>query len=230
MEIIVYGDIHGCLEEFQELRKIVPKNKMEICVGDLIDRGEYKGEVIEYVRLNGIKSVMGNHEYKHLRKFLGNDVTLDNDQLEVYSTLKKVDLEFIQNLPIFLKFDNTTILHAGINNKIFLKEEGSYKVSHLLYFRDLDENGDFLSLGHNNPNAVYWGEVYDGHEGFIIHGHQPFEDVKKFSNSLAIDTGCVYGNKLSAVYIKDTKKPWEYEIFQVPAKREYSEYIGGFRK
>jgi len=218
MEIVVYGDIHGCLEEFDELRKVVPKAK-EICVGDLIDRGEYAHELVEYIRKNDIKSVMGNHEYKHVRKFWGRKVQLDDNQKEVYNDLTKEDLKFLEKLPLFMKYDNTTILHAGINNKIDL--EKSYNLTHILYMRDLDENGDFLALNHNQ-NAKYWAEIYDGREGFVIHGHQPFSEVTRFNNSLAIDTGCVFGNKLSAVYIKDTYKPWEYEVFSVKAKKEYA--------
>ena len=225
MEIIVYGDIHGCLEEFIELRKRVPKNKIEICVGDLIDRGKYANEVIEYVMKNNIKSIIGNHEYKHIRKYWGRKVKLDENQKEVYKSFTKESLEFLSNLPMFMKIDNTTILHAGISNKMDLNDK---KIEHILYMRDLDENENFLSINHDNPNAKYWAEIYNGNQGFIIHGHQVFSEVTKFPNSIAIDTGCVYGNKLSAIYINDTTKPWEYEVFSVNAKKEYEKYYKKF--
>jgi diadenosine tetraphosphatase ApaH/serine/threonine PP2A family protein phosphatase len=102
------------------------------------------------------------------------------------------------------------------------------KIEHILYMRDLDENENFLSINHDNPNAKYWAEIYNGNQGFIIHGHQVFSEVTRFKNSIAIDTGCVYGNKLSAIYIKDTNKPWEYEVFSVNAKKEYEKYYKKF--
>ena len=220
---VIYGDIHGCLEEWDELRKIVPKADYEVSVGDLIDRGPYKNEVIEYARKNNILAVLGNHEYKHIRKYQGRNVKLDENQKEVYPTLTKEDFEYISKMPLYIKDKNLTILHAGINNKMDLSNP--YNITHLLYFRDLDENENFLALKHNNPNAKYWAEVYNGKNGFIVHGHQPFKEVKRYKYSLGIDTGCVFGNKLSAVYIKDSAKPDEYEIFSVPSKKQYATYF-----
>jgi len=221
MGFVIYGDIHGCLDEFKELRKIVPQNQTEVCVGDLIDRGEYDKEVLDYVEKNNIISVLGNHEYKHLRKYKGNKVQLDENQKFVNKQLTKQNFEFISKMPFFIKDNNLTILHAGINNSFDLSKDN---LSLILFFREVDEDGNFLNLIHDNPNARYWAEIYDGSNGFIVNGHQPFSDVTKFPNSVAIDTGCVYGNKLSAIYIKDTTKPWEYEVFSVPSKKQYVEY------
>jgi len=223
MNYVIYGDIHGCLEEWEELRKLVPKNSFEICVGDILDKGAFPVEALRYAKKNRIFSIMGNHEYKHLRKWWGRNVTLDEDQQKVYPQLKKPDFEFIQSMPFFFKMNRLTVVHAGISNKIYLSNPKMNIMTLLLFMRDVDENNNFLPLNHNNPNAAFWADVYKGHEGYVVYGHSPFKKVHKKRNSLGIDTGCVYGNKLTAVIIPNTLKPWENEIVSVEARRQYAE-------
>ncbi|WP_456480202.1 metallophosphoesterase [Nautilia sp.] len=223
MKYVIYGDIHGCLEEWEELRKLIPKNSFEICVGDILDKGPYPVEALRYAQKNGIFSIMGNHEYKHLRKWWGRKVILDDDQQKVYPQLKKEDFEYIESMPFFLKLNHLTVIHAGISNRLYLNNPKLNLMTLLLFMRDVDENGKFLPLNHNNPNASFWADVYNGHEGFVIYGHSPFKNPYIKKNSAGIDTGCVYGNKLTAVVIPNTLKPFEYEIIQVEARRRYAE-------
>jgi hypothetical protein len=219
---VIYGDIHGCLIEWEELRKEIPKNSIEICVGDLVDKGEYSKECLDYAQKNKILSILGNHEYKHLRKHLGRKVILDEDQQKVYPTLTKENFEFIKNMPFFIKINRLTIIHAGITNKINLNSASKKELEHLLYLREVDENENFLPLNHNNPNATHWANVYQGKEGFVVYGHQPFTKPKIKKYSLGIDTGCVYGNYLTAAIIYDTLKPWKFDLIQIKAKKAYA--------
>ncbi|QCI27787.1 metallophosphoesterase [Caminibacter pacificus] len=222
MYYVIYGDVHGCLEEWEELRKLIPKNSFEISVGDILDKGPYPVEALRYAKKNKIFTIMGNHEYKHLRKYWGRKVILDEDQQRVYPQLKQEDFDFIESMPFFLKLNHLTILHGGITNKIRLNNPPLNIMTLLLFLREVDENDKFLPLNHNHPNASFWADRYDGHEGFIVYGHNPFKDVKKNKFAAGIDTACVYGNKLTALVIKNTLKPWDYEIIQVNAKKQYS--------
>ena len=228
MNYVIYGDIHGCLEELEEIRKLIPKNSFEISVGDILDKGPYPVEALRYAKKNKIFTIMGNHEYKHIRKYWGRNVKLDEDQQKVYPKLKQEDFEFIESMPFFLKLNHLTILHAGITNWIRLNNPPLNIMTLLLFLRDVDENDKFLPLNHNNPNAKFWADVYNGHEGFVAYGHSPFREIKKNKFSAGIDTGCVYGNKLSALIIKDTLNPQNYEIIQVDAKKQYSKPIFEF--
>jgi len=223
MYYVIYGDIHGCLEEWEELRKLIPKNSFEISVGDILDKGPYPIEALRYAKKNKIFTIMGNHEYKHIRKYWGRNVKLDEDQQRVYPKLKKEDFEFIESMPFFLKLNRLTVVHAGITNRIYLSNPPLNIMTLLLFLRDVDENEKFLPLNHNNPNARYWADVYNGHEGFVVYGHNPFRKVKKNKYSIGIDTGCVYGNKLTAYVIKNTLNPFDGEIIQVKAKKQYAE-------
>lgn len=69
MRTIFYGDIHGCLEEFKELRaKLkITQGDREISLGDILDRGFESNAALKYVRENSIELVLGNHEYKYIR-------------------------------------------------------------------------------------------------------------------------------------------------------------------
>jgi len=229
MKYVIYGDIHGCLEEWEELRRLIPKNSFEICVGDILDKGPYPVEALRYAQKNKIFTVMGNHEYKHLRKWWGRKVILDENQQKVYPKLKEKDFEFIESMPFFLKLNHLTVIHAGISNRLYLNNPKLNLMTLLLFMRDVDGEGKFLPLNHNNPDAKFWANVYNGHEGFIIYGHSPFKEPYIKRNSIGIDTGCVYGNKLTAVVISNTLKPWEYEILQVNARQKYAEPHVPFR-
>jgi len=223
MYYVIYGDVHGCLEEWEELRKLIPKNSFEISVGDILDKGPYPVEALRYAKKNKIFTIMGNHEYKHIRKYWGRNVKLDEDQQRVYPKLKQEDFEFIESMPFFLKLNRLTVVHAGITNKIYLSNPPLNIMTLLLFLRDVDENEKFLPLNHNNPNARYWADTYNGHEGFVVYGHNPFREVKKNKHSIGIDTGCVYGNKLTAYVIKNTLNPYDGKIIQVKAKKQYAE-------
>lgn len=81
-----------------------------------------------------------------------------------------------------------------------------------------------LALGQNPYGSNFWSEWYDGNQGIIVYGHEAFSDVKIDRFSFGIDTGCVYGNKLTALIIFDTKNPlYNYDIVQLRAKRAYAQ-------
>lgn len=58
----VIGDVHG---EYNTLIKLIdelPKDADIIFVGDIVDRGAKSKEVIEFIRKNNYRCVLGNHE------------------------------------------------------------------------------------------------------------------------------------------------------------------------
>jgi len=228
MQIIIYGDLHGCFDEFIALRaKINPSDEdREILIGDIVDRGSKSNELFTYVRENGIESIMGNHEYKYYRYKKHNDklkesgkknpMQFTDDKLKIFNNFSDADLEFLQTLPFFIKIDNLTLVHAGLLNKIDLETATKKELEYLLWIRYLDKDGKPLSLGMEDENSNYWTDIYNGEEGIIIYGHEPFNQVRIDKFSIGIDTGCVYGNRLSACIFKDTKNPMNnYEIVDI---------------
>jgi len=232
---IIYGDIHGCLEEFQNLReKIQPaKEDKEILLGDILDRGPYSIELLNYIIENNINSILGNHEYKYIRykkhqeRYLQNrkknPIILDDQQSELYKSLTDAHFSYLYSLPFFMKKDNLTLIHAGITNTINLDMASIKELEKTLWIRQLDENQKVVSLHDIRDTTKNWSEYYDGNQGFIVYGHQVFSKANIGKYSIGIDTGCVYGNKLTALSITDTQNPFSnYKIVSVDVKKEYA--------
>ena len=231
--VIIYGDLHGCLDEFVALReKVQPSaNDREIVIGDILDRGPYSNELFQYVRENGIESILGNHEYKYLRykkhednaikTSKKNPMTFGDKKLEIFNRFTTEDFEYLESLPFYIKIDNLTLIHAGLTNKIDLDTAKKKELEKVLWIRALDENQKTLSLNDDNPTSKFWSEYYDGNQGIVVYGHEPFKEVKIDEFSFGIDTGCVYGNKLTALIVSDTKEPMKnYEIVDVDSMQE----------
>jgi len=212
LKAIIYGDIHGCLESFQKLRDKIPLNQdfLEICVGDFITRGPKSVETIRYLRENNITSVKGNHEDKiiryieHSKSNYSNPITLNDDEQKILDALNSEDIDFMMSLPYFKKLNKVTVLHAGLMNQSNLDDLSKDEVKKIMRLRYISPEGKFVPYGEENENSIFWADVYDGNQGFVVYGHQNFDDVRINENSLGIDTGCIYGNKLTAAIFEDT--------------------------
>ena len=86
----------------------------------------------------------------------------------------------------------------------------------LLRLRYLDLEGHFVAYGDETEDSIFWADLYDGNQGFIVYGHQHFQEARINKYAIGIDTGCVYGNKLSAV-IFDVDTLTNYKIVSVKA-------------
>ena len=233
MRIIVYGDLHGCFEEFKALRaKVKPAAEdREIAIGDILDRGPKSNELLRHLRENGVESIMGNHEYKYLRyknhqdAFLKtgkkNPMTFDEKRLSIFNALDEKDFEYLRSLPYFIKIDSLTLVHAGILNNIDLETANKKELEKLLWIRYLKDDNVPLALGKEDETSKFWGELYDGKQGFIVYGHEPFKEARLDKHSLGVDTGCAYGDKLSACVVANARNPKDnYEIVQVNSNAE----------
>lgn len=222
MRLIVYGDLHGCIYEFQKLRdQINPnKNDIEVCVGDIITKGSHSPEILRYIQENSILAVLGNHEdkiiryLKHQKSPKKNPIILDNDEQQIVDSLTPEDIEFLQSLPLFLRFNNITVIHGGLQNSMVLDNLSKREQQKLLRLRYLDQVGHFVAYGEETEDSTFWADIYNGHQGFVVYGHQWFNEPKINKYSIGIDTGCVYGNKLSAVLFHGNETT-DYKIVSV---------------
>jgi len=219
--LIVYGDIHGSYNEFISLRKKInpKKDDIEVCVGDIITKGKDSIKTLDYLIEHNIKSVLGNHEDKLLRYLQHqklnkkNPIILDSDEQNIIDNLTDKHINYLEGLSIYLKYDEITILHGGIQNHIDLDNLSKRDIQKILRLRYLDKEENFLAFGKEDKESIFWADIYDGQNGFIIYGHQWFPEVKENQFSLGIDTGCVYGNKLSAVVFKNNSKK-NFKIYE----------------
>ncbi len=227
----MYGDIHGCLEELQNLRKLldIQKGDREISVGDFVGKGPYSVEVLRYMQKEGIEAVRGNHEDKFLRYYLHqqrgkNPMRLDKKEQEIYHTLQRSDFAFLFSLPLFIQIDRLTIVHAGVLPSTNLFALNKKEAAKVMRVRFVDEEGRFVVLDRSDIRRhFWWSELYDGRFGYIVYGHQPFLTPRIDRFSFGIDTGAVYGNRLSAI-VFERKSHIDIEswhIVSVPS-REYA--------
>lgn len=238
MNLDIIGDIHGCFDEFKELTfklgydwghgiPIHPENRKLAFVGDLTDRGPQSLEVIRTVYSLIQKDlafyVPGNHCNKLYRYFLGNKVQVTHGletTVAEYEELpkkeqQKIRLSFLQlyeNAPLYHVLDDgkLVIAHAGISEHLIGKQNSHVK-TFVLY-------GDITGEKHPDGSPVRkdWALEYKG-KSLIVYGHTPVKEVRKIGNTFNIDTGAVFGGKLSSL-----RYP-ELQTVSVPSTMPYIE-------
>lgn len=192
----VIGDVHGMLHTLESLVNKLPNNSNIIFVGDLVDRGKYSKEVIEFVISNNYISLLGNHEYAMYKYFKdldyehwtskgwGGTATI-NSYKDVSDEVLEKHLSWIDTLPIYLEIDKYFLTHGfGIP---YYKQRDTIEKEALIFNR-LE----------NECCKDDW-EDYSNYEITNIFGHTPYEEVLFGKNYIGIDTGCAYGRKLSAI-------------------------------
>jgi len=227
---IFIGDIHGCIEEFNELMKKVLYNPNEdrlILLGDLIDRGPDSVGVVQRARELKLECVMGNHEHKFIKWFRSQGTRVDvYDRRDFYSKLSDQDISYIQSMPTYIELDEVAVVHAGVKPGISFSNQSK---DDLMYLRYTDSDRKFISLkkisklGKEETGAIFWTQFWQGPKS-IVYGHnvhsydEPLiEEIRPGVTCYGIDTGCCFGGHLTAL-IWETK-----EIVQVKAKRAYYE-------
>jgi serine/threonine protein phosphatase 1 len=197
MNLFVVGDVHGCLNTFKEmLEHWQPKEEILIQVGDLISKGNLGPQTIVFVKElkekygNQVVLLKGNHEYNFIEYFKGNinekwyNKSGGKNLLWQYQLEEKdasADAEWINTWPVFWENEKLFISHAG---------------------RSLSEN--YLNLGHTESLLFNKGKIKKL-EKMQIYGHRPVNKEASYdneTNSWNIDTGAVYGGKLSAMKLK----------------------------
>ncbi|WP_050614342.1 bis(5'-nucleosyl)-tetraphosphatase PrpE [Bacillus testis] len=235
MNIDVIGDIHGCFDEFKGLTEelgycwdsgipLHPDGRLLAFVGDLTDRGPQSLKVIEVVsKLVKRKKAFyspGNHCNKLYRYFLGRDVSITHGletTVAEYKALNQREQEHIsstfiqlyEHAPLYQVLDKgkLVVAHAGIREEYIGRNDKRVK-SFVLYG---DITGKFHSDGY--PVRRNWAKDYHG-KAIIVYGHTPVKDVVIQNHTYNIDTGCVFGGKLTAL-----RYP-EMEIVDVPSSME----------
>ena len=213
--VAVIGDIHGCLNT---LRKLVEKIKDKypsielFSVGDLVDRGVFGFEVVEYIKEEKIKFTPGNHDYmmyyfiKHPADEIGKPWPHNGYETTLLSYNEHFDklnehLEFIIGNPLFYDLNDCFISHAGISKymKQLLPKNFPDDVSNL---------EEIIKDNLNREEGILWTRDSLLNIGKLqIVGHTIKREITyvEKSNVVYIDTGAFLGNKLSAVIIEANK-------------------------
>lgn len=202
---IFIGDVHGCIEELRRLAELLQIRKRDrvILLGDLINRGPQPAKTVRYVHDSGFECIMGNHEMDYIRHFRTNSRYLKLKK-ELGRTLHKWILE----RPLYIESDRFLAVHAGLIPGLHPKESPP---DIILNIRTWDGSGKDLKSPDNPP----WYEYYRG-KRTIVYGHWARQGLMVRSNTIGLDSGCVYGSYLSAWILESG------ELVQVKASRMYA--------
>lgn len=211
----IIGDIHGCYHTLIELYNTIVTKYPQIdiyCVGDLVDRGLYSAETVQFVIDQNIKSVLGNHDcmfyfyftdpnhpVSQLWDINGNSATLQSYMK--HTQLLDTHVAYIGQLPIFYDLPDCLISHAGVSQQAG-KELGLAKA----YDSDKIERYFFDRL--SESEGILWNrsKLFNlGKIQVVGHTHRLEVVFHEQTRALYVDTGAYSRNKLSAVIIEDGK-------------------------
>ncbi|MFF4086245.1 polynucleotide kinase-phosphatase [Streptomyces nigra] len=226
----IIGDVHGCASELEALLGklgyvdgVHPEGRTAVFVGDLVDRGPDSPGVLRRV-MAMVKSgdalcVPGNHENKYGRHLKGRKVQHTHglaetiEQMEGESEEFRAEVrEFIDGLVSHYVLDGgrLVVCHAGLPEKYHGRTSGRVR-SHALYGDTTGETDEF-----GLPVRYPWAEDYRGRAA-VVYGHTPVPEATWLNNTICLDTGAVFGGKLTALR-------WpERELVDVPAEQVWYE-------
>lgn len=233
------GDIHGCFDELYSLliklgyqiqkadkyQITHPQGRKIIFVGDLVDRGPKTPDVLRLV-MDAVESgigfcVNGNHDDKLKRKLEGRDVKIAHGLAESLAQLENESQEFKDKIVKFLDglishyvFDEgkLAVAHAGLKEEYIGR--GSPRIRDFCMYGETTGEIDEFGL----PVRYPWAKDYRG-KTMIVYGHTPIPEPEWVNNTINIDTGCVFGGKLTAL-----RYP-EKELVFVEAEQIYCEPV-----
>jgi protein phosphatase len=206
-----------------------PEGRKAVFLGDLVDRGNRILDTVKLVH-NMVQAgtgicVPGNHEHKLLRKLRGKNVRV-NHGLE--QTLAEIDTipediretsikelrEFFDSLVSHYLLDggNLVVAHAGMKKE--MQGRGSGAVREFALYGETTGEIDEFGL----PVRFNWASEYRG-DAMVVYGHTPVPEAEWLNNTIDIDTGCVFGGKLTAL-----RYP-EKELVSVDAAKVYCEPV-----
>jgi len=207
---IVIGDLHGCYDELVSLlRKIDLRSEDRVvAVGDLVVKGNKNKEVLDlFSRDARFSSVIGNHDLALVRYWRGEAISLKNSQKQTcveLETNRPLYQGYLNSLPFLIDLGSHLVVHAGIRPGVPLSEQSEEDLTELRT----------LGVDRTNRNGLPWYDVYDG-EKVVLFGHWPAPEPRRCKQAIGLDTGCVYGNRLTG-YILETD-----EFVSVAANRAY---------
>jgi len=218
----VIGDVHGCRAELEALLGKLgyelerdgegrpvgarhPDGRRAIFLGDLVDRGPDTPGVLRLVMgmvaAGTALCVMGNHEAKLLRALRGRNVKVNHGLAESLAQLGAEPAEFRDAVERFidglishyvLDGGRLVVSHAGLIERYHGRTSGRVR-EFCLYGQTTGETDEY-----GLPVRYPWAQEYRG-KAMVLYGHTPVPSTEWLNNTLCLDTGCVFGGRLSAL-------------------------------
>ncbi|MDE0963175.1 MAG: metallophosphoesterase [Candidatus Latescibacteria bacterium] len=224
MRTIFVGDLHGCAAEFEDILAATAYDQAAdhlLLTGDAFARGPDPLKTWRLIQETNAKIVLGNHDaglLLHLEESAaGRDPKLKKaDQRYTFAELEPAHgeiLAWLRQVPLYIETEGFLLVHAGINPEKGLG--GTHRE-------------EFITIRTWPPAKGYtgrrWHDAYQPVHPLIVFGHDaPGGLVVKERDDkpylLGLDSGCVYGNQLSAYILEEAR------LVQVPSRQQKDEWL-----
>ena len=214
------GDVHGCSAELQDLLEkfaFVPGKDKLISVGDVINKGPDVLGALRILKDLDAQVVLGNHEAGFLKIWQlppWQRRPKDNERLAAYRNLGEI-ADYIKDWPLWIELPqmplpqgltDITVVHAGLEpGKVNIADMNPHC---LVSIRTWDGIGTNLK----NPKNPPWHQCAQW-SGIVVFGHWAVQGLYLTPKLRGLDTGCVYGRKLSAWSVEEDK------VYQVNSRQ-----------
>lgn len=233
---ILVGDLQGCREELEDLLEAVrfdPAADELHPVGDLVNRGPDSLGVLRLLKELGAGGVLGNHDMHLVRTARGERRASPRDRMEAVLTADDRDelLAWLLERPVVRAWDDLVCVHAGLHPAWESAEaalegldplSGHPHVEFAVLVRHCAADGARPERDDPVPPAPFapWWQHWERRSDAsalrtVAFGHWARQGLLERERVKGLDSGCVYGGRLSA-YV-----PEEDRIVSIPARRAW---------
>lgn len=211
---IIIGDVHGCHKELSRLLKEVqadPKEDRILFIGDLINKGPSSRGVWDLFREMHGQAILGNHELSLLELVQGKFHKHGKYFEQLQKDFGRYFTDFVQdvsNWPLWFEDHELMLVHAGLVPGLHPDQTDPWVLTTI---RTWDGEGTDLKNSNNPP----WFDFYAGND-LVVFGHWAALGGLDRPRLVGLDTGCVYGGRLSCLILPERK------LVSVPAKKAYA--------
>jgi hypothetical protein len=216
LRTIIVGDVHGCRSELEGLldRVAFASGDRLVFVGDLVARGPDSLGVLDVVRTTGAIVVRGNHEQKlldwrHARAAWMHGEAAAKPPIgrmhrDLARKLRPVDWTLLETSPLFLELPEhgARVVHAGLLPGVAFEAQSPQT---LMRIRTVRVAGPKRGRARPKATHVLWGAAYEGPPQ-VVFGHNAAPGLQLHAWATGLDTGCVYGGRLTAMVLAEGQR------------------------
>lgn len=221
-DLLIVGDVHGCCDELQELLASNDINKENTCVlfvGDLVSRGPKSVQVVEFVMSNSWFSVRGNNDEVSLLELKqSQNEKRDPPPKYTWTTeLTKECQKWLHDLPYVIHIPSRSIIvvHAGLLPETPLNKQSLDMFLHMRCVKRTESGWTWIRKYEDQEHKL-WGEAWSGPD-HVYFGHDAQRLFQQHKYATGLDTACVYGLELTAIY------PLGKQVIKLNAHRNYTD-------